>query len=75
VAELSSNIASIHLDQLFDYFSKIEDKQGKELVQRFYDDLDDVSKSILEDNDQRVRDGFLPYPYFLPGYVTNSIST
>ncbi|KAK3738682.1 hypothetical protein QZH41_020329, partial [Actinostola sp. cb2023] len=75
VAELSSNIASIHLDQLMDYYSKLEDPKAKTLVQKFYDDLDDLSKSIIEDNDQRVRDGFLPYPYFLPGYVTNSIST
>ncbi|XP_031573741.1 allene oxide synthase-lipoxygenase protein-like [Actinia tenebrosa] len=75
VAELCSNIGSIHLDQLFDYYNKIEDEQGKVLVQKFYDDLDNLSKKILDDNDQRVRDGFLPYPYFLPGYVTNSIST
>ncbi|XP_020901452.1 allene oxide synthase-lipoxygenase protein [Exaiptasia diaphana] len=75
VAELSSNVASIHLDQLFDYFSKLEDPKAKILVQKFYDDLDGLSKSIVQDNDQRVRDGFLPYPYFLPSFVSNSIST
>ncbi|XP_032242854.2 lipoxygenase LoxA [Nematostella vectensis] len=75
VAELSSNVASIHLDSLFDYYSKMEDKDAKSLVHRFYESLDSLSKDILTENDQRVRDGLLPYPYFLPGFVSNSAST
>lgn len=75
MAELSSNVASIHLDQLFDYYGKLEDPTATKLVQKFYDDLDDLTKSIVQENDKRVKDGFLPYPYFLPGFVSNSIST
>ena len=75
IAELSSNIASIHLDALFDYGSKLQDEQAGALVEKYYKGLDTLTKVLLDANDERVRQGFLPYPYFLPEYVTNSVST
>ncbi|CAH3021606.1 unnamed protein product, partial [Porites evermanni] len=75
IAELSSNLAGIHLDQLLDYSSKIEGKKGIEVVEKHHKQLESLTKEILKANDQRVVQGFLPYPYFLPAYVTNSPST
>lgn len=75
IAELSSNLAGIHLDQLFDYSSKIEGKKAKELIERFHDELKTVTEQMMKENEKRVDEGFLPYPYLLPEYVTNSAST
>ena len=75
IAELSSNLGGIHLDQLFDYYSKIEGKKAKEVVERFHDELKTVTEQIMQENGKRVDEGFLPYPYLLPEYVTNSAST
>lgn len=75
IAELSSNLAGIHLDQLLDYSSKIEGKKAKELIERFHDELKTVTEQMMKENEKRVDEGFLPYPYLLPEYVTNSAST
>lgn len=75
IAELSSNLGGIHLDQLFDYSSKIEGRKAKEVVERFHDELKTVTQQIMQENEKRVDEGFLPYPYLLPEYVTNSAST
>lgn len=75
IAELSSNLAGIHLDQLLDYSSKIEGKKGKEVVAKFHEELKNVSEEITKANDKRVKEGFLPYPYLMPEYVSNSAST
>lgn len=75
ISELSSNLAGIHLDQLFDYSSKIEGKKAKELIERFHDELKTVTEQMMKENEKRVDEGFLPYPYLLPEYVTNSAST
>lgn len=75
IAELSSNVAGIHLDQLLDYSEKIEGKKGIEVVEKFSKELKTLSDEIRKANDERVAQGFLPYPYFLPEFVTNSAST
>ena len=75
IAELSSNLAGIHLDQLFDYSSKIEGKKAKEVIQRFHDELKNVTEQMMKNNQNREDEEFLPYPYLLPEYVTNSAST
>lgn len=75
IAELSSNLAGIHLDQLLDYSTKIEGNKGREVVAKFHDELKNVGQEITKANDKRVKEGFLPYPYLLPEYVSNSAST
>lgn len=75
IAELSSNIAGIHLDHLLDYSEKIEGKKGKLVVEKIFKELKTLNDDILKANDKRVHEGFLPYPYFLPEFVTNSAST
>lgn len=63
------------MDQLFDYYSKLTDDKGHKLVHKYYENMDELSKMMLDNNEKRVNTGFLPYPYFLPEFVTNSIST
>jgi len=75
IAELSSNLAGIHLDQLLDYSSKIEGQKGILVVEKFFKEFKNLKEQILKANDQWVTQGFLPYPYFLPAYVSNSAST
>ena len=75
IAELSSNLAGIHLDQLFDYASKIEGKKAKEIVAEFNENLKNVTRKMMKNNHNRFETISLPYPYFLPAYVTNSAST
>lgn len=75
IAELSSNLAGIHLDQLFDYSSKIEGKKAKEVIAKFFEELKNVTRQMMKNNQNRFDESSLPYPYFLPAYVTNSAST
>ena len=75
IAELSSNLGGIHLDQVLDYSSKIEGQKGQEVVAKFFEELKTLAEQIMNANDNRTDGNFLPYPYFLPIYVTNSAST
>lgn len=71
-----SNIASSHLDKLFDYGSKLQDKKARKLLQHFVSkDLILVTKKMAFANAIRVKSGHLPYPYLLPDFITNSVST
>ena len=53
----------------------MEDSKGRAIVEKFYKELETLTDEILKVNDERVTDGFLPYPYLLPDFVTNSVST
>ena len=74
--EFTSNIASTHLDKLFDYGSKLQDKEAREYMDRFVEtNLVMVTKKMAFANAIRMKSGHLPYPYLLPDFITNSIST
>lgn len=74
--EFTSNVATSHLDKLFDYGSKLQDAKARNYVKNFVEtDLVMVTKKMAFANAIRVRSGHLPYPYLLPDFVTNSIST
>lgn len=74
--EFCSDIASSHLDQLFDYGTKLQDDKAKKLVKDFVaTDLVKVTKKMAFANAVRVNSGHLPYPYLLPDFITNSAST
>ncbi|XP_015768676.1 PREDICTED: allene oxide synthase-lipoxygenase protein-like [Acropora digitifera] len=75
IAELSSNVAGIHLDQLLDYSEKVEGKKGQVVIEKMFKELKTLTDDILKANDKRVQQGFLPYPYFLPEFICNSAST
>lgn len=53
----------------------MEGKKGKEVAEKFHEELKTLDDEIIKANDKRVREGFLPYPYLLSEYVTNSAST
>ncbi|CAB4008492.1 arachidonate 5-lipoxygenase-like [Paramuricea clavata] len=74
--EFTSNIATSHLDKLFDYGSKLQDEKARKYVKHFAaTDLVMVTKKMAFANAIRVKSGHLPYPYLLPDFITNSIST
>ena len=75
IAELSSNVAGIHLDQLLDYSEKVEGKKGQVVIEKMFKELKTLTDDILKANDKRVQQGFLPYPYLLPEFICNSAST
>lgn len=75
IAELSSNVAGIHLDQLLDYSEKVEGKKGQVVIEKMFKELKTLTDDILKANDKRVQQGFLPYPYLLPEFISNSAST
>ena len=74
--EFTSNIASSHLDKLFDYGSKLQDKKARNYVKQFVaTDLVMVTKKMAFAYAIRVKSGHLPYPYLLPDFITNSVGT
>ena len=74
--EFFSNIASSHLDKLFDYGPKLQDYKARKLVRDFFaNDFVEITKKLAFANAIRSRSGHLPYPYLLPDFITNSIST
>ncbi|XP_028402283.1 arachidonate 5-lipoxygenase-like isoform X2 [Dendronephthya gigantea] len=74
--EFTSNIASSHLDKLFDYGSKLQDEKARNFVKNFVaTDLVMVTKKMAFANAIRVKSAHLPYPYLLPDFITNSVGT
>ena len=69
-------LASLHYDSLFDYADRLQDKKGRNVVRKYYSYLHGYVKSTVKArNVQRFREGHLPYPYLLPGWIANSIHT
>ena len=61
---------------MFDYFNHMDDKAAKYLVQKYYKKMMEEIKPVLTArNKARYDDGHLTYPYFVPGWLPNSIHT
>lgn len=69
-------LATMHYDSLFDFVYRVPDKKGRLVVQKYYKYLQGhVTSTISQRNVKRFKEGHLPYPYFLPEYIANSIHT
>ncbi|XP_065062166.1 linoleate 9/13-lipoxygenase-like [Rhopilema esculentum] len=69
-------IGSYHYDNLFDYGDELRDQPMKRLVAKTYSELMERVKPLLDRrNEQRLKRGHVSYPFFVPGWVPNSIST
>ena len=69
-------LATMHYDSLFDFVYRVADKKGRLVVQKYYKYLQGyVTSTISQRNVKRFKEGHLPYPYFLPEYIANSIHT
>ena len=69
-------LAAMHYDSLFDFVFRVPDKKGRLVVQKYYNYLNGyVTSTISQRNVKRFADGHLPYPYFLPAWIANSIHT
>jgi len=61
---------------LFDYGSQLVDGLAKSLFAKYAKLLNETIKPQLEkENKERFQAGHLTYPYFVPGYIANSIHT
>ena len=75
-ASLTVALGSLHYDELFDYSSQLNDEKAKGLVSKYYKKLKEEIKPIIESrNRKRYSKGQLTYPYLVPGFIPNSIST
>jgi len=75
-AALSMTLAAMHYDSLFDFVFRVPDKKGRLVVQKYYNYLHGyVTSTISQRNVKRFKEGHLPYPYFLPAWIANSIHT
>ena len=69
-------LATMHYDSLFDFVYRVPDKKGRLVVQKYYKYLQGyVTSTISQRNVKRFKEGHLPYPYFLPEYIANSVHT
>ncbi|KAL9986134.1 hypothetical protein ACROYT_G000222 [Oculina patagonica] len=75
-AALAMTLAAMHYDSLFDFVARLPDKKGRLVVQKYYNYLQGyVTSTIQKRNVKRFDEGHLPYPYFLPAWIANSIHT
>ena len=73
---IAMTLGSIRYDRYFDYSDTLVDDRAKELVKKYYDELNDVvNKKIMERNFGRHLKGKPIYPYLMPQWLTNSIQT
>ena len=73
---IAMTLGSIRYDRYFDYSDTLVDDQAKELVKKYYDELNGVvNKNIMERNFERHLKGKPIYPYLMPQWLTNSIQT
>ena len=69
-------VGAYHYDNLFDYGDELRDQPMKRLVAKTYRELMEKVKPLLDRrNEQRLKRGQVSYPFFVPGWVSNSIST
>ena len=69
-------LAAMHYDSLFDFVPHVPDKKGRLVVQKYYNYLHGYVTSVISQrNVKRFKEGHLPYPYFLPAWIANSIHT
>ena len=69
-------LGSIRYDKLFDYSDSLKDDRAKDLVKKYYDELQGkINTELIERNYRRELEGNFIYPYFMPQWLTNSIQT
>jgi len=69
-------LASFRYDTLFDYHDKLDDEEAKKIVRKYYNRLRETVQPDLEREDnKRLANGDLTYPYYLPSWMPNGIQT
>ena len=69
-------IGSIRYDNFLDYASQLSDKKAGNIVEKYHNILMGPTLKLLQErNEKRLQDGHATYPYFLPGWIPNSIHT
>lgn len=69
-------LATLRFDTLYDYGNELQDSKAQEVVKRYYTYLMNVVQPGLEtENEKRLSNGDLTYPYFLPKWLPNGIQT
>ncbi|XP_065062264.1 polyunsaturated fatty acid 5-lipoxygenase-like isoform X1 [Rhopilema esculentum] len=75
-SRLAASIGTVHYDSLFDYGEELRDEPMKRLVARTYRELMEKVKPLLDRrNERRLKRGQATYPFIVPGWVPNSITT
>ena len=70
------SLGALHLDDLLDYGPQLQDKAGRQIVKKHYQQLNSHVKPLLDErNKLRYQYGYLTYPFLTPGWVPNSICT
>lgn len=75
-ATITMTLTAMHFDSLFDYGKDLEDSRARDIFHRHSGKINGNIKSVIESrNVNRFDNGHLPYPYLLPGWISNSIHT
>ena len=75
-ASLVATLASYRFDTLFDYGNDLKDMKAVKLLNRYFGHLmNDVQPKMQEKNQQRKKEGYLTYPYFIPRWLPNGVQT
>ena len=70
------SLGSLRFDVLLDYGDKLKDHRAKAVVNKYHARLiGPINNEITIRNDERLAAGKFTNPYFLPKWITNSIST
>ncbi|XP_031565918.1 arachidonate 5-lipoxygenase-like [Actinia tenebrosa] len=73
---ITMTLTAMHFDSLFDYGNDLVDPSARDILYRHSGSINGNIKSVIESrNLNRLDDGHLPYPYLLPGWISNSIHT
>ena len=75
-ASFSNALASYRFDTLFDYGNDLKDMRAVKLLNHYFGQLmNDVQPRLQAKNQQRKKDGYLTYPYFIPRWLPNGVQT
>jgi hypothetical protein len=77
--QVSYQLAGLYFDQMLDYADNFQgdgvDARAKGIVASYKQKLDTtITDEINRRNQERLRLGLLPYPYFLPKNIPNGTS-
>ena len=69
-------LGTLQYDTMFDYSNELTNPALRHVVKKAYIDLMFRVKPILDGrNAKRLKKGHLTFPYIVPGWITNGIST
>ena len=75
-ASFVNSLAVFRYDTLFDYGKDLQDDKAEEVVNRYHNKLmKDVQADLEAENEKRLNNGDLTYPYLLPKWLPNGIQT